>query len=374
MNTLRRPADGRPSAPDPAPGSTDTARHRASPGARVADREVVLGVRGIRTRFAGPQGTVTAVHDVGFDLRRGERLGVVGESGSGKSALARSLMRLIDPPGRVTGGTVTLDGTALHELSERQWRAVRGRDIAMVFQDPMTGFDPLRTIGQQIVEAIRLHQDVTPRQARSLAVDLLGDVEIPDARRRADDHPHQFSGGMRQRAMIAMALANGPRVLIADEPTTALDVTTQASILKLLCRLSDERGTAIIMITHDLGVVAELCDTVQVMYAGRIVERGPAAEVLTRPRHRYTAALLDSVVRRDRLRSGALPMIPGSPPDLAALPAGCPFAPRCATGHDEADCLGGTPESRGVPTGLGDVTVACHLPVDHTAPTGKEPS
>ena len=208
------------------------------------------------------------------------------------------LMRLIEAPGKVVSGTVELEGRRLDTLTEKQWRRVRGSDVAMVFQDPMSGFDPLRPIGHQIVEAIRLHQGVSKEVARRRTVELLGDVEITDPARRFDAYPHEFSGGMRQRAMIAMALANDPKVLIADEPTTALDVTTQATILRLMRRLSDERGAAMILISHDLGVVAQLCDTVQVMYAGKTVERGPALEVLTRPRHRYTEALLRSVVRR----------------------------------------------------------------------------
>ena len=334
----------------------------ASSGPRVAANEVLLSVREIRTEFRVGDAAVPAVNDVSFDLRRLERLGIVGESGSGKSALARSLMRLIEAPGKVVSGTVELEGRRLDTLTEKQWRRVRGSDVAMVFQDPMSGFDPLRPIGHQIVEAIRLHQGVSKEVARRRTVELLGDVEITDPTRRFDAYPHEFSGGMRQRAMIAMALANDPKVLIADEPTTALDVTTQATILRLMRRLSDERGAAMILISHDLGVVAQLCDTVQVMYAGKTVERGPALEVLTRPRHRYTEALLRSVVRRDRINHGPLPSIPGVPPNLRELPLGCPFEPRCHVGHGRTECLTSLPASRGFASEHGSVTAKCHFP------------
>ncbi|HTW17658.1 MAG TPA: ABC transporter ATP-binding protein [Nocardioides sp.] len=337
----------------------------ASPGPRVADNDVLLRVRGTRTEFGAGDQVVPAVNDVSFDLRRLERLGIVGESGSGKSALARTLMRLIEHPGRVVGGTIELDGRRLDQLDESEWRGVRGKDIAMVFQDPMSGFNPLRPIGKQIVEAITLHQDVSRAVAKRQAVDLLGDVEIVDPARKFGAYPHEFSGGMRQRAMIAMALANDPRILIADEPTTALDVTTQATILRLMRRLSDERGAALILISHDLGVVAQMCDTVQVMYAGKTVERGPALEVLVNPRHRYTEALLQSVVRRDQMVSGGrLPAIPGTPPNLRALPPGCPFEARCHVGRGRTDCSTETPRSSGFATQHGSVTVKCHVPAE----------
>ncbi len=334
----------------------------ASSGPRVAANEILLKVRDIRTEFAIGDASVAAVNNVSFNLRKLERLGIVGESGSGKSALARSLMWLIEPPGKIVSGTVELDGRALHTLTERQWRRLRGNDIALVFQDPMTGFDPLRTIGQQLVEAIRLHRDVSRSAARREAIELLRDVEIPAADKRFDDHPHHFSGGMRQRAMIAMALVNNPKILIADEPTTALDTTTQATILRLMRTLSDERGAAMILISHDLGVVAQLCDTVQVMYAGKIVERGPALEVLTNPRHRYTEALLESVVRRDRLIEGPLPSIPGAPPNLRELPAGCAFEPRCRTGSGRLECQTTVPAAAGYQSPHGTVTAKCHFP------------
>ncbi|GAB7005003.1 ABC transporter ATP-binding protein [Nocardioides sp. AN3] len=342
----------------------------ASSGPRVQGNEVLLSVREIRTEFHVGDAVVPAVNDVSFDLRRLERLGVVGESGSGKSALARSLMRLIEPPGQVVGGTVELEGRRLDTLSEKAWRRVRGSEIAMIFQDPMSGFDPLRPIGRQIVEAIRLHQDVSKEVARRRTVELLGDVEISDPARRFDAHPHEFSGGMRQRAMIAMALANDPKALIADEPTTALDVTTQATILRLMRRLSDERGAAMILISHDLGVVAQLCDTVQVMYAGKTVERGPALEVLTNPRHRYTEALLRSVVRRDRLNGSTLPSIPGVPPNLRELPPGCPFEARCSVGHGRAECRTVVPLSRSFASEHGSVTAKCHFPAGEPGSDG----
>jgi len=340
----------------------------ASPGARVARNEVLLSVREIRTEFRTGAAAVPAVNDVSFDLRRLERLGIVGESGSGKSALARSLMRLIESPGQVVGGTVELEGRRLDTLTEKQWRRVRGNEVAMIFQDPMSGFDPLKPIGRQIVEAIRLHSEVSKQVARRRTVELLGDVEISEPERRFDAYPHEFSGGMRQRAMIAMALANNPKVLIADEPTTALDVTTQATILRLMRRLSDERGAAMILISHDLGVVAQLCDTVQVMYAGKTVERGPAMEVLTNPRHRYTEALLRSVVRRDRLEHGRLPSIPGVPPNLRDLPLGCPFEPRCHIGRGRTECLTMPPLSQSFASEHGAVTAKCHFPAGHAEP------
>jgi oligopeptide/dipeptide ABC transporter ATP-binding protein len=338
----------------------------ASPGARVADEPVVLAVRGLRTEFAGDGTTVTAVRDVSFDLRRRERLGVVGESGSGKSVLVRSILGLVEHPGRVVAGQVSLDGRSLTDMGERQLRSIRGNEVALISQDPMTGFNPLAPIGRQIVEAIRLHRDVSRRAARREAIELLREVEIPDPERRIDDHPHQFSGGMRQRAMIAMALANSPQVLLADEPTTALDVTTQAAFLRTLERTSDERGASVILITHDLGVVAEVCDTVQVMYAGQVVERGPCAEILEDPKHPYTRALLRSIVRMGAARTARLPAISGSPPDLASCSVGCAFEPRCAEALG-ARCRHTDPAVVHLTTAAGRVDVRCHL---YDAPAG----
>ncbi len=285
----------------------------------------LLQVRGLRTRF----GDTTAVDGVDLTVRRGTILGVVGESGSGKSVTARSIMRLLRTPGRVAGGEVSLDGQDLLGLPDKQMRLLRGRRIAMVFQDPQSALNPVRTVGAQIMEALTTH-GMAKAAARRRAVELLDLVGIPDGRSRLADYPHQFSGGMRQRVVIAIAVANDPDLLIADEPTTALDVTIQAQILRLLTRMRDELGIAILIITHDMGVVAELCDEVVVMYAGRVAEHGAVDEVLTTPRHPYTANLLRATPRLDSAPSGRLAAIPGTPPDPADLPAGCAFAPRCA--------------------------------------------
>ncbi|ROO85125.1 peptide/nickel transport system ATP-binding protein [Actinocorallia herbida] len=284
----------------------------------------LLEVRGLRVAFPGPDGPVTAVAGVGLTVGRGEVVGVVGESGSGKSVTARSIMGLLRPPGRIEEGTIILDGTDLRTLPAKAMRAVRGRRAAMVFQDPQSTLNPVRTVGDQVAEALTVHGAAKVR-ARERAVELLELVGIPDARRRAAAYPHEFSGGMRQRVVIAIALANDPDLLIADEPTTALDVTVQAQILRLLTRLRDDLGIAVLMITHDMGVVAEICDRVAVMYAGRVVETGPVTDVFAAPRHPYTAALLRAMPGGP----GRLAAIPGSPPDPAALPAGCAFHPRC---------------------------------------------
>jgi oligopeptide/dipeptide ABC transporter ATP-binding protein len=323
----------------------------------------VLSVRGLTTEFVSRGTRVRAVRAVDLDLRRGEKLGIVGESGSGKSALALSILGLIESPGRVVSGTVILNGRQISALSDREMQHVRGREIAIVFQDPMTSLNPVKTIGEQILEAIRRHQsDLRRGEATDLAVELLQDVEIPNARMRLGDYPHQYSGGMRQRVMIAIALANKPDVLIADEPTTALDVTTQAQVLAVLERLAGERGTAVILITHNLGIVAEFCDTVHVMYAGRFVERAATEILFSRPVHPYTEALLRSVPRPDRLEEGPLASIPGLPPDLANIPPGCPFEPRCAEGNGRDVCRSEIPVETivGGP-GARQATVECHF-------------
>jgi oligopeptide/dipeptide ABC transporter ATP-binding protein len=328
----------------------------------------VLSVRGLRTNFVTPDGVFAAVRDVSFDVGRLERVGIVGESGSGKSALCLSILGLIEPPGQIAGGQVYLNGRDIRALRERELAAVRGREIAVVFQDPMTGLDPIKPVGQQVIEAIRAHQAVSRSRARQLAIGLLRDVEIPHADRRLADYPHQYSGGMRQRVMIAMALANDPDVLIADEPTTALDVTTQAQVLDLLERLAAERGTAVILITHNLGIVAEFCDTVQVMYAGRIVERSPAQRVFDHPAHPYTEALLKAVPRTGSAGQPLL-AIGGLPPSLAALPDGCSFEPRCPVGHGREVCVSRVPEPvlLAGPDGPGEPAMAeCHFPGEHS--------
>jgi oligopeptide transport system ATP-binding protein len=300
--------------------------------------EPLLKIRDLQTRFYTDDGVVHAVNGVSYDMEAGETLGVVGESGCGKSVHALSIMRLIpDPPGKIESGEIIFDGRDLLKLSESEIRHVRGKDIAMVFQDPMSSLNPVFTVGYQIVEALMVHQNISKQDARDRAGELLTLVGIPAASKRLDDYPHQFSGGMRQRAMIAMALSCEPKLLIADEPTTALDVTIQAQIVDLVNRLQDNLGMAIMWITHDLGVVAELADKINVMYAGRIIERGLVEDIYKNPRHPYTMGLLGSLPRLDEAPGTKLVAIPGLPPDLVALPPGCPFAARCDYRRDR--CL-----------------------------------
>ncbi len=290
----------------------------------------LLDVRNLEVRFFTRDGVVHAVNGVSFQLNEGETLGIVGESGSGKSVTVLSILRLIpQPPGRITKGEVFFQGVDLLKLDEADIRRIRGSKIAMVFQDPMTSLNPVLTIGRQITEVLETHMGMSPREARQRAIELLRMVGIPNAEERLNDYPHQFSGGMRQRVMIAMALACHPQILIADEPTTALDVTIQAQIIDLVKRLRDELGMAIIWITHDLGVVAGLAHRVVVMYAGYIVEEAPVLELYHNPRHPYTLGLLGSIPRLDRRERRRLVSIDGMPPDLLGLPGGCPFAPRC---------------------------------------------
>jgi peptide/nickel transport system ATP-binding protein len=299
--------------------------------------QALLSVAGLRVGFATEGGRLQAVDGVSFDLAAGEVLAIVGESGSGKSVTAQTILGLTRSPNARIEGSVRLGDAELVEAGETELRKVRGERIGMVFQDPMTSFNPVYRIGDQIVEAIRAHRGgVDAAAGRARAVELLGSVGIPDAERRVDDYPHEFSGGMRQRAMIAMALALEPEVLIADEPTTALDVTIQAQILRLLESLNRERGLATILITHDLGVVAEVADRVLVMYAGRVVEEGTLDEIFYDPQHPYTWGLMGSLTRLDRPRPHRLPQIAGSPPSLLDLPEGCPFRPRCP--HEFSKC------------------------------------
>jgi len=291
---------------------------------------VLMEVKDLVTRFYTQEGTVYAVNGVSYALEEGETLGVVGESGSGKSVHVLSIMGLIpSPPGKIENGEVLFQGRDLLKLSREEMRLVRGAEISMIFQDPMTSLNPVLTIGTQITESIKLHLGMNQTQADNRAAELLDMVGIPDARNRLDNYPHQFSGGMRQRVMIAMGLSCNPKLLIADEPTTALDVTIQAQIVELIKQLKQELGMAIIWITHDLGVVAGIADTIQVMYAGRIVERGPIKEVFQDPRNAYTLGLLNSLPRVDA-KSGErrLVQIEGSPPDMRIEPKGDPFAPR----------------------------------------------
>ena len=309
-----------------------TGPNRTAPVTSSAVRATkpLLRVEGLRTTFLSRAGAVHAVNGISYQLAAGEALGIVGESGCGKSVSALSLMRLLpEPPARVEADAIEFDGVDLLAIPPEEMPRVRGREIAMVFQDPMTSLNPVLTIGQQIREALEEHLGYDRQRAEARTIELLEMVGIPAARDRTSQYPHQFSGGMRQRAMIAMAIACGPKLLIADEPTTALDVTIQAQILDVLSRLPRELRMALILITHDLGVVAGLCDRVVVMYAGCIVEQAPTRDLYRRPSHPYTLGLLQSVPRIDRATDAELTPIEGSPPDLSTLPVGCPFADRC---------------------------------------------
>lgn len=302
----------------------------------------ILEVKQLVTQFKTSQGMVTAVNDVSFDVYKGKSLGIVGESGSGKSTIALSLMRLIEPPsGQIVGGEILLQDQDLLQLSGRAMQQVRGDRISMIFQEPMTSLNPVFTVGNQISETLLLHQDISPKEAQARSIELLALVGIPAPEKRIKEYPHQLSGGMRQRVMIAMALACEPAVLIADEPTTALDVTIQAQILDLLRKLQEEQDMGIILITHDLGVVAEMCDEVAVMYCGKIVEQADVRTLFSQPAHPYTQGLLASIPSLDPSQTGQdhrLPTIEGAVPPLTRLPQGCNFQDRCARA-DEA-CQG----------------------------------
>jgi peptide/nickel transport system ATP-binding protein len=292
----------------------------------------LLEVTNLQTHFPTRAGLVRAVNGVSFYLDSGELLGLVGESGCGKSITALSIMRLIAPPGKIVGGEINFDGRNLLKLSDAEMRQIRGDDIAMIFQDPMTSLNPVFTVGEQISEALRLHRKLSRKAARAAAIEAMKEVAIPDPARRVDDYPHQLSGGMRQRVMIAMALACDPKLLIADEPTTALDVTIQAQILELLDELRKNRELAVLLITHDLGVVAEVADRVAVMYTGRIVEESPVEELFARPKHPYTEGLLRSVPKLSSanvMKHERLETIDGTVPSPTDLPPACHFAPRC---------------------------------------------
>jgi oligopeptide transport system ATP-binding protein len=294
-------------------------------------RDTLLSVRDLRVEFSTTSGVVHAVNGVTFELATHETLGVVGESGCGKSVTSLAMLRLLPKPaGRIAGGEVYFSGIDLVDLPDDEMRDLRGREIAMIFQDPMTSLNPVITVGEQLTEAVLAHRQVKRAEAEQTAVEMLELVGIPFARQRLKSYPHQFSGGMRQRVMIAMALALGPKLLIADEPTTALDVTIQAQILDLIRNVARETGTAVMLITHDLGVVAGMTQRIQVMYAGRIVETATTAELFAHPRHPYTVGLLRSIPRLDAGGDRELISIEGLPPDLTNLPAGCPFAARCA--------------------------------------------
>jgi peptide/nickel transport system ATP-binding protein len=325
----------------------------------------LLDVRGLTVRFPTPDGVVQAVSDVSFTLRRGETLGIVGESGSGKSVSNLAIMGLLNRTRTVITGEVLFEGRNLLTLPPDAMRRIRGKDIAMVFQDPFASLHPMYRVGDQIAEAVLAHSDVGKSAALERATDLLDRVGIPHAAQRARDYPHQFSGGMRQRAMIAMALVHNPSVLIADEPTTALDVTVQAQILELIEQIKHEFDIGVILVTHDLGVIAETANTVLVMYAGRIMEHGPAAQAFEHPQHPYTWGLLDSMPTIERRLASLIP-IEGTPPSLIAPPAGCPFHPRCP--HAFAPCpVERPPLEAPVPDAHPD---ACHLPWDRKLELG----
>ncbi|MEA2236214.1 MAG: peptide/nickel transport system ATP-binding protein [Thermoanaerobaculia bacterium] len=345
------------------------------PGDRVADadvdpREAILEVKGLRTSFPTGSGFVHAVDNVSFNVRKGEALALVGESGCGKSVTAMSIMRLVATPGRITAGEVRFKGRNLAELSEREMRTVRGNDIAMVFQEPMTSLNPVFKIGTQVAEAVRIHNKVSRKEAWKRAGEMLELVSIPDPIKRLDDYPHQLSGGMRQRVMIAMALSCDPELLIADEPTTALDVTIQAQIMELLASLQQRLGLAILLITHDLGVVAEFCERVLVMYTGRVVEEAPVRELFANPAHPYTRGLLKSlpsVSAGDPTAPHRLPTIKGMVPPITSLPPGCKFNPRCPDVMDI--CLGNEPARMIVTPGH---DARCYLHGDEADPDRLE--
>ena len=325
--------------------------------------ETVLEVSGLTTRFHTQDGTVHAVNDVSFDLQPGEFLGVVGESGSGKSVTMMSLLRLIPvPPGEIAGGTVMFEGSDLISMAEEDLRKVRGGKIGFIFQDPMTSLNPVLTVGKQITESVRLHTGATANEADARAIELLELVGIPDAGQRLKAYPHELSGGMRQRVMIAVALACSPKVIIADEPTTALDVTIQAQIIEIVKDLREKLGTAVIWITHDLGVVAGLADRVMVMYGGQIVEKATVHDLYANPQHPYTRGLLESIPRLDQ-KGHELASIQGQPPALSAPPSSCSFEPRCPYAHER--CVAELPR-------LGEVgpnhQVACWWDIDERRP------
>ena len=329
--------------------------------------EPLLEVKDLRVEFPTRRGTLTAVDGISFSIAPGEVLGVVGESGAGKSLTGMAIIGLLEPPGRIAGGEVRLEGKRIDSLPHDQMRRIRGRRIGAIFQDPLTSLNPLYTIGEQLVETILTHLDVSQAQARSRALALLGEVGIPAPESRFDHYPHQFSGGMRQRVVIALALCAEPRLIVADEPTTALDVSIQAQIITLLKRLARDHGTAVLLITHDMGVIAETADRVAVMYAGRIAEIGPVREVIHAPRHPYSVGLMGSIpkirqrgVGHDEARRQRLVQIEGSMPRLTAIPPGCAFHPRCPKRFERCD------RERPEPMTTGSNLTACWLYADRS--------
>jgi peptide/nickel transport system ATP-binding protein len=301
--------------------------------ATSAQRSALLEVRNLRVEFPSRRGTLVALDDISFDIAPGEILGVVGESGAGKSLTGASIIGLLEPPGRIASGEVRLEGQRIDDLPYEQMRKIRGRKIGAIFQDPLTSLNPLYTVGRQLVETIQTHLGLGRAEARQRAIQLLKETGIPAAEARIDHYPHQFSGGMRQRVVIALALAADPKLIVADEPTTALDVSIQAQIISLLKRLCKEHGAAVMLVTHDMGVIAETCDRVAVMYAGRIAEIGPVQSVIHAPAHPYTVGLMGSIPAMDEDRE-RLTQIDGSMPRLNAIPRGCAFNPRCPRAFD----------------------------------------
>ena len=309
--------------------------------AAISNRPPLLEVEHLRVQFPTRRGTLTAVDDVSFEIGEGEVLGVVGESGAGKSITGAAIIGLIEPPGRIAGGRILFEGERIDKLPYEKLRRIRGKRIGTIFQDPLTSLNPLYSIGRQLVETILTHNSMTQAQARRRAIELLAEVGIPSPAERVDHYPHQFSGGMRQRVVVALALCANPRLVIADEPTTALDVSIQAQIIALLKKLCREHGTAVMLITHDMGVIAETADRVAVMYAGRVVEVGPLREVVKHPRHPYTVGLMGSIPKLEGT-SARLVQIDGSMPRLDRIPAGCAFHPRCPRAF--APCAQARPE------------------------------
>lgn len=334
--------------------------------------EPLLSVRDLHVTFGTREGAVKAVQGVSFDVRAGETVAIVGESGSGKSVTANSMLRLNFGADVRVSGQILLEGRDILSMSDEEARSVRGRDVAMIFQDPLTALNPFYTVGRQISEAYAIHHpEATKRELRNVALDSLGKVGIPEPAKRIDQYPHEFSGGMRQRIVIAIALVNSPKLLIADEPTTALDVTVQAQILELIAEMQSEHGSAVILITHDLGVVAEITKRVMVMYAGRVVESASVADAFARPTHPYTRGLLKSVKSLDSARHSRLEPIPGIPPSLINLPSGCPFHPRCSFAASlDGRCSSEVPALRNVHGSL----TACHLSDDRLATLLEEPA
>jgi peptide/nickel transport system ATP-binding protein len=334
----------------------------------------LLSVRDLRVSFDTPDGVVRAVNDVSFEIRSGETLGIVGESGSGKSVTASSVLRLNSSVTASTSGSILLDGRDILQFDEAEMRKIRGQDVAMVFQDPLSALNPFYTVGDQIAEAFLVHHpDASKDEVRSRVLSMLEKVGIPNPSKRIDEYPHEFSGGMRQRIVIAIALINSPRLLIADEPTTALDVTVQAQILDLMKDLQQETGMAIILITHDLGVVAEVADSALVMYGGRIVERSDVMSIFEVPTHPYSWGLLGAVGSLDSSSRGYLATIPGTPPSLISLPSGCAFRPRCANEEGAAsECATLVPQLRSI-SGTSSFS-ACHLPDSTLVSLGRRVS